>query len=261
MGLVHIAIIEGNPHLRSLLGWHLQKTGYCVQQTASIQQARNSFYQSPPTLVILDSDLPDGDGLEFCRWLYQQQQFLILMLSARTSEKDIVKGLKAGADDYLTKPFGVQEFMARIEVLIRRICRTSIPMYLDYGDLKIDLVQRRVQLKGDFIDLTPQEFSLLYVLAQAEGQPVSRSQLLCRAWPDAIDNPRTIDTHVLSLRKKIETDPRQPSLIQTVRNVGYRFNPHIIQGEIPISSSPQSSSINNYPQQNYPQKSKIAGRQ
>ena len=84
--------------------------------------------------------------------------------------------------------------------------------------------QRRVQCAGEFIELTPQEFSLLYVLAQAEGTPLSRSELLRRAWPDAIDNPRTIDTHVLSLRKKIETDPRKPSLIQTVRNVGYRFN-------------------------------------
>ena len=152
------------------------------------------------------------------------------MLSARNTESDIVAGLKAGADDYLTKPFGMQEFMARIEALIRRVRTTAAPISLEYGDLKIDLVQRRVRFKDEFIDLTPQEFSLLYVLAQAEGLPLSRSELLRRAWPDAIDNPRTIDTHVLSLRKKIETDPRQPSLIQTVRNVGYRFNPVVIQG-------------------------------
>jgi DNA-binding response OmpR family regulator len=180
--------------------------------------------------VILDSDLPDGDGVEFCRWLGQQRQALILMLSARTAESDIVQGLKAGADDYLTKPFGMQEFMARVEALIRRVRMTTVPMVLDYGDLKIDLVQRRVRFKEEFVDLTPQEFSLLYVLAQAEGLPLSRAELLRRAWPDAIDNPRTIDTHVLSLRKKIETDPRQPSVIQTVRNVGYRFNPALIRG-------------------------------
>jgi DNA-binding response OmpR family regulator len=181
--------------------------------------------------VIIDSDLPDGDGVEFCRWLQQQRQSLILMLSARTTENDIVKGLRAGADDYLTKPFGMQEFMARIEALIRRVRVRSVPMSLDYGDLKIDLVQRRVRFKEEFIDLTPQEFSLLYVLAQAEGLPLSRSELLRRAWPDAIDNPRTIDTHVLSLRKKIEIDPREPSLIQTVRNIGYRFNPAMLQGQ------------------------------
>ena len=103
---------------------------------------------------------------------------------------------------------------------------------MDYGELQVDLVQRRVRFRGEFIDLTPQEFSLLYVLAQAGGVPLSRSELLCRAWPDAIDNPRTIDTHVLSLRKKIEIQPRQPSLIQTVRNVGYRFNVEILNTSI-----------------------------
>ncbi len=230
MASVCIQIIEGNPHLRSLLGWHLQQAGYWVHQSATLYQARETFYHRQPTLVILDSDLPDGDGVEFCRWLGQQRQSLILMLSARNTESDIVTGLKAGADDYLTKPFGMQEFMARVEALIRRVRVTAAPMSLDYGDLKIDLVHRRVRLKDELIDLTPQEFSLLYVLAQAEGMPLSRSELLRRAWPDAIDNPRTIDTHVLSLRKKIETDPRQPSVIQTVRNIGYRFNPALIPG-------------------------------
>ena len=230
MATVCIQIIEGNPHLRSLLGWHLQQAGHWVHQSATIHQARETFYSRQPTLVILDSDLPDGDGIEFCRWLQQQRQSLILMLSARNTESDIVTGLRAGADDYLTKPFGMQEFMARVEALIRRVRVTNAPITLDYGDLKIDLVQRRVRFKDELIDLTPQEFSLLYVLAQAEGSPLSRSELLRRAWPDAIDNPRTIDTHVLSLRKKIETDPRQPSVIQTVRNIGYRFNPALLQG-------------------------------
>jgi two-component system OmpR family response regulator len=231
VGSLCIQIIEGNPHLRSLLGWHLQQAGYWVYQSATLHQARDTFYHRQPTLIIIDSDLPDGDGVEFCRWLQQQRQSLILMLSARNTESDIVAGLRAGADDYLTKPFGMQEFMARVEALIRRIRVRSVPISLDYGDLKIDLVQRRVRFKEEFIDLTPQEFSLLYVLAQAEGLPLSRSELLRRAWPDAIDNPRTIDTHVLSLRKKIEIDPREPSLIQTVRNIGYRFNPAMLQGQ------------------------------
>jgi len=235
VGAVCIQIIEGNPHLRSLLGWHLQQAGHWVHQSASLHQARETFYNRQPTLVILDSDLPDGDGIEFCRWIVRQRQAFILMLSARNTESDIVTGLKAGADDYLTKPFGMQEFMARVEALIRRFRVSAAPISLDYGDLKIDLVQRRVRFKEEYIDLTPQEFSLLYVLAQAEGLPLSRTDLLRRAWPDAIDNPRTIDTHVLSLRKKIETDPRQPSLIQTVRNIGYRFNPAVIQGNQPAS--------------------------
>ncbi len=240
MASVCIQIIEGNPHLRSLLGWHLQQAGYWVHLSTSIHQARETFYNRQPTLVILDSDLPDGDGIEFCRWLSQQRVSLILMLSARNTESDIVIGLKAGADDYLTKPFGMQEFMARVEALIRRVRVTAAPLSLEYGDLKIDLVQRRVRFKDELIELTPQEFSLLYVLAQAEGMPLSRSELLGRAWPDAIDNPRTIDTHVLSLRKKIEIDPRQPSVIQTVRNIGYRFNPALIQG----NKAPSLESVN-----------------
>ena len=242
MSLIYIAIVEGNPHLRSLLGWHLQQAGYTAQQCANLHQARHAFAHRQPALVILDSDLPDGDGIELCQWLHQQKQSMILILSARNTEKDIVKGLNAGADDYLTKPFGMQEFMARVEALIRRLRVASAPLYLDYGDLKIDLVQRRVQFRGDFVDLTPQEFSLLYVLAQAEGSPLSRSELLQRAWPEAIDNPRTIDTHVLSLRKKIETDPRQPSLIQTVRNVGYRFNSEVLQDESTSPAAPPTSS-------------------
>jgi two-component system, OmpR family, response regulator len=233
---VCIQIVEGNPHLRSLLGWHLQQVGYWVHQSADLQQARDVFVNRQPHLIILDSELPGGDGLEFCRWL-QQRQTLILMLSARNTEADIVAGLRAGADDYLTKPFGMQEFLARVEALVRRTRTVLAPASLDYGILKIDLVQRRVRLKDELIELTPQEFSLLYVLAQAGGVPLSRSELLRKAWPDEIDNHRTVDTHVLSLRKKIEIDPRQPNLIQTVRNVGYRFNIEMVDT---VTSPPHS---------------------
>jgi two-component system OmpR family response regulator len=229
VGLQRIQIIEGNPHLRSLLSWHLQQAGFLIQQFASIHQVRTTSTSHQPALVIVDSDLPDGDGVELCRWLYQQRQSLILMLSARTGERDIVNALQAGADDYLAKPFGMQEFMARVEALLRRLRLSCAPLQLNYGDLRIDLVQRRVHCGEKLIELTPQEFSLLYILVQAEGQPLSRTELLQRAWPDAIDNPRTIDTHVLSLRKKVEPDPRDPKIIQTVRNVGYRFNPQMLQ--------------------------------
>ncbi|WP_052128644.1 response regulator transcription factor [Neosynechococcus sphagnicola] len=236
MASTGIQIIETNPHLRSLLGWHLQQSGYGVYQSADIHQAREVFQGRQPALVILDADLPDGDGLEFCSWLQRHQLALILMLSVRDTEADIVEGLRAGADDYLTKPFGMQEFLARIEALTRRIRNVVPPASLDYGDLKIDLVQRRVRFKSEPIDLTPQEFSLLYVLAQASGLPLTRLELLNRAWPDAIDNPRTVDTHVLSLRKKIEQDPRQPNLIQTIRNVGYRLNLEVLKPQ-PMDST------------------------
>lgn len=229
MGSTQILIVESNPHLRSLLGWHLQQGGYIVKQSTNIHQGKKAFEQIKPILVVVDSDLPNGEGLAMCSWLCSSQRPLILALSARLSEQDVVAGLKAGADDYLTKPFGMQEFLARVEALIRRRKVNSVPLYLDYKDLRIDLVQRRVMIQGDFVELTPQEFSLLYVLAQSEGKPLSRAELLHRAWPNEIDNPRTVDTHVLSLRKKIELKPRQPYLIQTVRNVGYRLNPDVIE--------------------------------
>ncbi len=219
-----VQIVEGNPHLRSLLGWHLQQADYQVFPAPDLGRAREVFLRYRPTLMVLDLDLPQGDGLEFCRWVYQQGETHILVLSAGVTEAEVVAGLRAGADDYLSKPFGMQEFLARIEALHRRLGRMRAPISLTYGCLNIDLVQRRVRYGDTYIDLTPQEFSLLYVLTQAGGAPLSRSDLLQRAWPDAIDNPRTVDTHILSLRKKIEVDPRQPHIIQTVRNVGYRFN-------------------------------------
>ena len=219
----NIQVVESNLNLRSLLAWNLQQAGYRVQQCADMLTARNGFQSQQPQMVVLEAEFAGGQGIQLCQWLRHQGHPLILMLSARTGETDVVAGLKAGADDYLKKPFGMQEFLARVESLTRRSRHTATPLAIDCGDLHIDLVQRRVRYRETFIDLTPQEFSLLYVLTQAEGEPISRIDLLRRAWPDAIDNPRTVDTHVLSLRKKIEVDPRNPDLIQTVRNVGYRI--------------------------------------
>lgn len=223
MEALHILIVEANPHLRSLLGWHLQQAGYFIHLSASIKQSQAVYQQHQPDLVIVDSELPDGQGQELCRWLQRQKHPLILVLSAQTTEADVVAGLKSGADDYLGKPFGMQEFLARIAALSRR-SRLSLPTQVSFGALRIDLIQRRVHYHNELVDLTPQEFSLLYVLVQAEGVALSRVELLQRAWPESIDNPRTVDTHILSLRKKIEQDPQQPQLIQTVRNVGYRLN-------------------------------------
>jgi two-component system, OmpR family, response regulator len=205
-----------------------------------------------PALVILSTDLPSVDGLEFCRWMRQQPQVLILILSARVGESDVVEGLRSGADDYLKKPFGMQEFLARVDALTRRARLVAPPALLDYGNLKIDLIHRRVRCQGELVELTPQEFSLLYVLAQADGTPLTRVELLQRAWPDEIDNPRTVDTHVLSLRKKVEADPQQPLLIQTVRNVGYRLNlepqappvvPKAVSNRLPTVSLPAAAAV------------------
>ena len=241
----HIQVIESNLHLRSLLSSHLQREGYRVKQCADLLSARNGFRTEQPEMVILEAEFANGQGLQLCQWLRNQGHPLILLLSARIAEADVVAGLKSGADDYLKKPFGMQEFLARVDALTRRRRHVSTPLAIDYGDLHIDLVQRRVRARGSFVDLTPQEFSLLYVLAQAEGEPLSRIDLLRRAWPDAIDNPRTVDTHVLSLRKKIEADPRHPDLIQTVRNVGYRICVEALQAvnRTAVSMTDRSSAV------------------
>lgn len=241
-----LLIIENNTNLSSLLTWHLKQSGYSVHQSSNLQQAKLLFQQAQPSITILDLDACAG-SLDFCYWLSKQKHTIIFLIATRTSEMQVVAGLKAGADDFLTKPFGIQEFLARVEVLARRIKAIATPANLDYGHLKIDLIQRRVRLKGSIIDLTPQEFVLLYVLAQAEGEPISRSDLLQKAWPDEVNNPRTVDTHILSLRKKVELDPQQPRLIQTVRNVGYRFNLEAILGRSPNQTNHHNQTIKSEP--------------
>lgn len=234
---MQIHVIEGNHNLRSLLTWHLHQAGYQVQQAATLAQAYQQCDRSLPALAIVDSDLPDGEGVEFCQWLYPQGNSLILMLSARIRDVDLVSALQAGVDDYLKKPFGMPEFLARVAALCRRNRgAVTMPTEMTYGHLRIDLVRRCVYLSHRAtglgqspshqklletkIDLSPQEFSLLYVLAQANGRPVHRSELLARAWDLDIDNPRTVDSHVLSLRKKLG----HPDPIETVRKIGYRLN-------------------------------------
>ncbi len=214
-----VQIVESNPNLGSLLRWHLQQAQYGVYLTTNIQQSKEVFLGKLPQIVVIDTDLADGDGLELCQWVFRQKRSVIMLISNRTQEGDVVRGLQFGADDYLSKPFGLQEFLARIAVLERRSHCLVPPAILDFGVLTIDLIQRLIKFRGKVIDLSPQEFSLLYVLAQAEGIPLTRKELLQRAWADTINNQRTVDTHVLSLRKKLH-----PSLIETVRNVGYRFH-------------------------------------
>ncbi|WP_309745107.1 MULTISPECIES: response regulator transcription factor [unclassified Chamaesiphon] len=249
---MQIHVIEGNHNLRSLLAWHLQQAGYQVQQSATLAQAYQECDRQLPTLAIVDSDLPDGEGIEFCQWLYPQGNSLMLMLSARVRDLDLVAALETGVDDYLKKPFGMPEFLARVSALLRRSRVTNvIPLEITCGNLRIDLVRRCVYLRKHLatrsdtpqipvepsirsklahnsdrssiaarIDLSPQEFSLLIVLAQANGRPVHRQELLKRAWDIDIDNPRTVDSHVLTLRKKLGDN----DWIETVRKIGYRLN-------------------------------------
>jgi two-component system OmpR family response regulator len=218
-----IEIIEPNQNLRSLLAWHLEQSGYRVRQAGDLATVFDRWQSALPLMAIVAAELPDGEGLELCRWLVGRGNCPILILSARIGEADIVAALAAGADDYLKKPFGMPEFLARVKALLRRSQITqpqpqTMPSTWQCGDLRIDIIRRRVYHDDEPIELTPQEFSLLYVLAQANGAPVSRSTLLDRAW-SSVDNPRTVDTHILSLRKKLP----HPESIVTQRKLGYRL--------------------------------------
>ncbi len=223
-----VEIIENNPNLASLLGWHLYQLGYQVCQAVDLAQGYTAYQRYRPHLVVLSTELGQG-YLELCNTIFSDRQSMILLTGTRPHELDIVAGLKAGADDYLTKPFGIQEFLARVEALTRRQrINATPPTYINIGSLHIDLMQRQARLKGQWLDLAPQEFSLLYALAQAKGKPLTRTELLHRAWGDTTANQRTVDSHIQSLRKKIELEPRHPQLIETVRRVGYRLNVELL---------------------------------
>jgi two-component system OmpR family response regulator len=219
-----VEIIENNPNLASLLGWHLHQLGYQVYQAINLAQGYLTYQRCRPNLVVLTTELGEG-CLELCTKIFGDRHSTILLTGTRPHELDIVAGLKAGADDYLTKPFGIQEFLARVEALTRRHrISTTPPNHINIGSLHLDLVQRQARIKGQWLDLAPQEFSLLYALAQANGKPLTRKELLHRAWGGHTHNQRTVDSHIQSLRKKIEVQPQHPELILTVRRVGYRLN-------------------------------------
>jgi DNA-binding response OmpR family regulator len=227
--LTTVAIVESNPNLASLLGWHLRQVGYYICQANDLDQAKLLYRRYQPQVIVLSTEFGNAH-LDFCRLVFHDRKSLILLMGVRPHELDIVAGLKAGADDYLTKPFGIQEFLARVEALTRRLrVQLQPPSMLTIGSLELDILQRQAKLRGHQLILTPQEFSLLYALAQAEGKPRTRAELLQTAWAGVVASGRTVDSHVQSLRKKMEHDPHQPDYILTVRKVGYRLHTELLQ--------------------------------
>ena len=214
-----IAVVVGNQNLRSVLVAQLQQQGYRVQHTASMVAAKANLIEFQPEMVVVDYDLSDGNGLELCEWIQIHTNALILMISTRLEEFDIEASL-ALADDYLKKPFGMKEFLARVGAILRRTSSRLLPSEIVRGSLRIDLVRRRVYFDQESIDLTPQEFSLLYVLLQSPDEPIDRPELLRRAWDEHMGGSRTVDTHILALRKKL----KDPEIIQTIRQMGYQIH-------------------------------------
>lgn len=231
-----VLVVEDDQDIAALLIQSLKQAGLEVIHSSSIAQALQYVRQQTFTLVILDLSLPDGDGLDLCRQLKQTDpEQAILMVSARHAEIDRVVGLELGADDYISKPFSVMEFQARVRSLLRRVlllttARSNPPSELvRVGDLMIDKHQHRVTLKGITLDLTATEFELLEFFAQQPRRVFTRSQLLSSVWGYHHSGyEHTVNSHINRLRSKLETNPQQPKMIETVWGVGYRFNPESV---------------------------------
>ncbi len=221
-----LLIIEDDDDLRKALKMSLKQQGYEIATAATGPKGLEKARSGGHDLIILDLMLPGMDGLSLVRALRQTSQTPVLMLTARSSEMDKIIGLESGADDYLTKPFSLGELVARIRALLRR-ARPTAPAQSDRllsGDLALDLITRRVTLRGQRLTMSPKEFSLLAELMRNEGAVLSRDLLLTRVWGyDYAGNTRTVDVHIRWLREKIEPDPSHPRYLQTVRGVGYRF--------------------------------------
>jgi DNA-binding response OmpR family regulator len=228
-----ILVVEDEISLRETLAYNLERQGYDVLTTEDGETAVQIARSSKPDLIVLDIMLPKLDGFEVCRILRQEMNVPIIMLTAKDEEIDRVIGLEMGADDYITKPFSMREFLARVKAQLRRVrlIREEIDTEVafpketfKFGNLLLDLTRREVLLDQNPLALKPKEFDLLLFLARHRGQVLSRDLILERVWGwEYSGGSRTVDVHVRWLREKIEEDPAIPERIITVRGTGYRF--------------------------------------
>jgi DNA-binding response OmpR family regulator len=223
-----ILLVDDEDSVQKLLAYPLRKEGYDVVSAIDGREALDRLRDGAFDLVVLDVMLPKLDGFEVCRQVRARSTVPIIMLTAKTEEIDKVLGLELGADDYITKPFSVREFRSRVKAVLRRaeLVRADEPGEepIEEGELRIDFEKRLVEVRGEPVRLTYVEFEILAALARAPGRVFSRTQLLERVWGDAsYRDPRTVDVHIRHLREKLESDPKHPDLIFTVRGVGYRF--------------------------------------
>ena len=228
-----VLLVEDDRTLLDVLTYNLTKEGHDVITASDGVEALNVARDKKPDLIVLDVMLPKLDGFEVCRILRREMTVPILMLTAKASETDKVVGLELGADDYMTKPFSMREFLARIRAMLRRAEMTRIaassaqetaPSIIKTGGFEIDFARHKVSQSGTSIDLSPKEFDLLTFLVKNREQVFSRDQLLEKVWGyDYAGDTRTVDVHVRWLRQKIEVDPANPRHLLTVRGIGYKF--------------------------------------
>jgi two-component system KDP operon response regulator KdpE len=223
---MQVLLVDDETSIQRAMAPLLRSRGYAVTIAGSGQEALEMFQHERPDLVILDLGLPDIDGAEVCRQLRERADTPILVLSARGAEKDKVAALDLGADDYVTKPFGPEELLARMRAALRRTPRGDQALHgqLRRGDLTIDFDRRRVYRRDAEIRLTPKEFDLLTFLAGSAGRVLTHRAILKAIWgPHSADQPEHLRVLMGQLRKKIEPDPAHPRYLLTEPWVGYRF--------------------------------------
>jgi len=226
-GSTRILLVDDEQSVQTLLSYPLRKDGYHVTSALDGREALERFAEARFDLVILDLMLPKLDGVEVCRQMRRHSQVPIIMLTAKGSETDKVAGLEVGADDYITKPFSMREFRSRVKAALRRSRMAIDPpddAPIEHAALTIDPARRLVTLGGEEVAATYVEFEILAALARSPGKVLSRETLLEHVWGDSdYRDPRTVDVHIRHLREKLETDPKKPEYLFTVRGVGYRF--------------------------------------
>ena len=222
-----ILVVEDDPKTLEIIRLYLEGDGYQVLSAYDGAEGLKLTLEEDPDLVVLDRLLPGMDGGDVCRAVRNESDVPIIMLTALSTEADKLEGLDIGADDYVTKPFSPRELVARVRVVLRRTTEDWLyigSQQLDYGELKIDFPHHKVLVQEKDVHLTPTEFRILAVMARKRGRVFSRTQLVDRALGYDYDGmERTVDVHVLNLRRKIEADSNKPRYIKTVYGMGYKF--------------------------------------
>jgi len=221
--MARVLVADDEERLAKTIAYNLRAEGHEVVVAHDGESALEVFRTEHPDLVVLDLMLPRRSGVEVCRLVREESSVPILMLTAKAGESDKVTGLELGADDYVTKPFGMRELMARVKALLRR-ADVRAAQVIRLGDLVLDLDRHEVRLREAVVPLPPKEFDLLTLLARNAGRAVRRETLLRQVWGDDFFGDRhTLDVHIRWLREKVEEDASQPKRVTTVRGVGYRL--------------------------------------
>ncbi len=221
-----ILVVDDDQGLRELIRINLEHEGYGVIQAANGVQCVAAVREQRPDMVILDVMMPEMDGLEACGKVREFSQLPILMLTAKVQSDDVITGLDKGADDYLIKPFNMDELSARIRALLRRVPPAYRPLAAGEGQISIDQQKREVRVRGETVDLTPTEYHLLLILTENAGRVVEHETLLRAVWGQEYTKDNDyLKVYIWHLRRKIEVDPRNPKLLLTEWGVGYRLVP------------------------------------